>query len=214
MQDNNKKKEILTNKDLQDKINILEKENEKIKKEKTDIILEKIDSIVAIEKYVDVINNKCIYLKNKLHYDSFFTYPKLYVKFNYRNIVVPINMRKTYGYHYCYSCHYKDFEIGFKSNNFMLVKLIPNFYLNVFLYYYKKKNKLILSIDGQIKDEKNNWIYFINTINKNHDNPDFQEINFPDYNNFKWPVKHTIIFKDSMLNNIDESIITISNEKI
>ena len=96
----------------------------------------------------------------------------------------------------------------------MLAKIIPNFYLNVFLYYYKKKNKLIVSVDGQIKDENDNWIYFINTINKNIENPDFQEIEFNNYNSFKWPIRHNINFKDSMFNIVDESIIKISNEKI
>ena len=192
----------------------IKEENEKIKEEKLDVILNKIDNIVSIEKYADIINNKCIFLKDKLQHDSFFTYPKLYVKFNYRNIFLPINIKKTYGFHYCYSCHYKDFEIGFKSNNFMLAKFIPNFHLDVFLYYYRKKNKLIVSVDGQIKDENNNWTYFINTINKNIENPDFQEIEFNDYNAFKWPIKHNINFKDSMFNSIDQSIITISNEKI
>jgi hypothetical protein len=192
----------------------IKKENEKIKKENINVILEKIDSVASIEKYADVINNKCIFLKDKLHYDSFFTYPRLYVKFNYRNIFLPINVKKTYGFHYCYSCHYKNFEIGFKSNNFMLAKFIPNFYLNVFLYYYRRKNKLIISLDGQIKDENNNWIYLINTVSKNIENQDVQEIEVSDYNAFRWPIKHTINFKDPMFNSIDESIITISNEKI
>ena len=234
MQDENKKKEHLINKnlnkkeeylkkkeefriknkDLKDKINSFKEENEKMKEKKVNIILDKSDNTVLLEKYAEVINNKCIFLKEKLNYSSFFTYPKLYVKFNYRNIFLPINLKKTYGFHYCYSCHYKDFEIGFKSNNFMIAKLIPNFYLNVFLYYYKKKNKLIVSVDGQIKDEKNNWIYSINTMSKNPKNTDIQEIECLNYNDFKWPIKHTIKFKDSMFNDIDESIIKISNEKI
>ena len=53
---NNNKKEILTNKDLQNKINILEEENERIKKEKTNVILEKIDSIVAIVLQIFIIS--------------------------------------------------------------------------------------------------------------------------------------------------------------
>lgn len=222
MQDENKKKEYLKkkeefrikNKDLKDKINSFKEENEKMKEKKVNIILDKSDNTVLLEKYAEVINNKCIFLKEKINYSSFFTYPKLYVKFNYRNIFLPINLKKTYGFHYCYSCHYKDFEIGFKSNNFMIAKLIPNFYLNVFLYYYKKKNKLIVSVDGQIKDEKNNWIYSINTMSKNPKNTDIQEIECLNYNDFKWPIKHTIKFKDSMFNDIDESIIKISNKKI
>jgi len=210
-----KKEEFrIKNKDLKDKINSFKKENEKMKGEKVNIILDKIDNMVSIKKYTEVINNKCISLKDKLHYSSFFTYPNIYVKFNYRNIFLPINLKKTYGFHYCYSCHYKDFEIGFKSNNFMIAKLIPNFYLNVFLYYYKRKNKLIVSLDGQIKDEKNNWIYFINTMSKNPENTDIQEIECLNYNDFKWPIKHSIKFKDSNFNDIDESIIKISNEKI
>ncbi len=227
MQDKNKKEERLINKnlnkkeefriknkDLKDKINSFKKENKKIKEEKVNIIFDKSDDMGSIEKYAEVMKNKCIFLKDKLHYSSFFTYPKLYVKFNYRNIFLHINFKKTYGFHYCYSCHYKDFEIGFKSNNFMIAKLIPNFYLNVFLYYYKRKNKLIVSVDGQIKDEKNNWIYLINTMSKNPENTDIQEIECLNYNDFKWPIKHTVKFKDSRFNDIDESIIKISNEKI
>jgi len=209
-----KKEEFrIKNKDLKDKINSFKKENKKIK-EKVNITLDKNDDIVLLEKYAEVINNKCIFLKDKLHYSSFFTYPKLYVKFNYRNIFLPINLKKTYGFHYCYSCHYKDFEIGFKSDNFMIAKLIPNFYLNVFLYYYKRKNKLIVSVDGQIKDEKNNWIYSINTMSKNPKNTDIQEIECLNYNDFKWPIKHNVKFKDSSFNDTAESIVKISNEKI
>ena len=69
---NNNKKEILTNKDLQNKINILEEENERIKKEKTNVILEKIDSIVAIEKYIDVINNNKLSLTTSKLRSTFF----------------------------------------------------------------------------------------------------------------------------------------------
>lgn len=199
---------------MQEENEKIKKENKKIKEEKVNMILDKSDDIASIEKYAEVMKNKCIFLKDKLHYSSFFTYPKLYVKFNYRNIFLHINLKKTYGFHYCYSCHYKDFEIGFKSNNFMIAKLIPNFYLNVFLYYYKRKNKLIVSVDGQIKDEKNNWIYLINTMSKNPENTDIQEIECLNYNDFKWPIKHTVKFKDSRFNDIDESIIKISNEKI
>ena len=205
---------INENKILKEKIEYLEKENENIKKETTDKILSKIDSIVAIEKYIDVVNNKCVELKNRLYYDSFFNFTRLYIKFDYRNIPLSPNNKKTYGYHYCYDCHYKNYEIGFKNTNFMLAKLVPNFYFTAFFYYYRKKNKVIVSIDGQIKDEKNNWIYFINSFNKNHNNPDFQEISCSRYSDFKWPIKHNVIFKDSMLNIIGEKTITISKEII
>ena len=205
---------INENKILKNKIENLKKENEDIRKETTDKILTKIDSIVAIEKYIDVVNNKCIELKNKLYYDSFFNFNMLYIKFDYRNIPLTLNKKKTYGYHYCYNCYYQNYDIGFKNKNFMLAKLIPNFYFTVFFYYYKKKNKLIVSIDGQIKDEKHNWIYFVSTFNKNHNNPEFQEIFCANYNDFKWPIKHNIISKDAMLNIMDETVITISKESI
>ena len=205
---------INENKILKEKIENLKKENEDIKNETTDKILSKIDSIVSIEKYIDVLNNKCVELKNQSQYDSFFNFKTLYIKFDYRNIPLVPNKKKTYGYHYCYNCHYKNYEIGLKDKNFMVAKLIPNFYFTTFFYYYRKKNKVIISIDGQIKDENNNWIYFINTFNKNNNNPDFQEIFFSKYSDFEWPIKHNVIFKDSMLNIIEEKTITISKEII
>lgn len=216
---NKEKKEItILNKELQKKIELLQDENEKIKKINTDKVLEKIDSIVSIEKYIDSINNKFVDLKNSIYYKNFFNYDYIYIKFNYRNIPLILNKRKTYGYHYCYSCHYKNYEIGINNKDFMVAKIIPNFNFYVYIYYYKKKDKVIVSIDGQIKDENNNWIYFINTktyLNEiNNDNQEFQEIECKNFKNFIWPIKHKVIFKDSMLNIIGETTVLISNEFI
>ena len=46
-------------------------------------------------------------------------------------------------------------------------------------------NKFDDSIFVFYKDDKNNWIYFINTMSKNPENTDIQEIECINYNDFK-----------------------------